>query len=90
MSNLQIKGIDEGLYQELKQLAADESRSVSQQVLFLIRRSLAERRRARKGNTPAQVLLTLAGSWEDDRSSEVIIEEIKKARRTSTRFSQGL
>jgi hypothetical protein len=90
MSNLQIKGIDDGLYQELKQLAADESRSVSQQVLFLIRRSLAERRRSRKENTPAQVLLALAGSWEDNRSSEEIIQEIKSVRRSSNRFSQGL
>ena len=32
MSNLQIKGIDEGLYPELKQLAADENRSVRRRI----------------------------------------------------------
>ncbi len=40
MSNLQITNIDEQLYQELKQAGIDENRSVSQQVLFLIRNYL--------------------------------------------------
>jgi len=90
MSNLQIKGVDERLYQELKQLAADENRSVSQQVLFLIRSSLAQRNRSEQGETAAQALLALAGSWEDSRSSEAIIEEIKSERRSSSKLSEGL
>ncbi len=90
MSNLQIKGIDQGLYQELKQLAADENRSVSQQVMFLIRNSLAQGRRGKQGETAAQTLLSLAGSWEDDRPAEEIIQDVKSMRRSSTRLSQGL
>ncbi len=34
MANLQIKGIDDELYNEIKKLAASEKRSISQQVLF--------------------------------------------------------
>ncbi len=90
MSNLQIKGVDEGLYQELKQLAADENRSVSQQVLFLIRRSLAERRRGKQNDTAAQALLSMAGAWEDSRPAEVIVDDLKKARRSSRKGSEGL
>ncbi len=90
MSNLQIKGVDEGLYQELKRLAADENRSVSQQVLFLIRRSLAQRRRAEQHDTAAQALLSLAGSWEDSRPAELILDDIKRARRSSRKLSEGL
>ena len=89
MSNLQIKGIDESLYEELKKLAADENRSVSQQVLFLIRSSLAQRHRTRQGQTAAQVLLSLAGSWEDSRPAESILGEIKGARRSSRKLSEG-
>lgn len=83
MSNLQIKGIDDQLYQQLKQLASDENRSVSQQVLFLIRRRLAQKRRIVKAETAAQTLLELNGSWQDSRSAGQIIEDIKTARSSS-------
>jgi hypothetical protein len=89
MSNLQIKGIDEKLYEQLKQLAADENRSVSQQVLFLIRNHLAQKRRRLESETAAQTLLELKGSWEDSRSAEQIVEDIKSARRSSRKFSEG-
>lgn len=90
MSNLQIKGIDERLYQQLKQLAADENRSVSQQVLFLIRNHLAQRRRTHGSETAAQTLLALSGSWDDSRSAEQIVIDIKSARRSSRKLSRGL
>jgi hypothetical protein len=35
MANLQIKGMDGQLYEEVRKLAASEQRSVSQQVLFV-------------------------------------------------------
>lgn len=90
MSNLQIKGIDERLYQQLKQLAADENRSVSQQVLFLIRNHLARKRRPHESETAAQTLIALAGSWEDSRTDEQIIREIKRAHRSSRKLIKGL
>ena len=90
MPNLQIKGIDEKLYQNLKQLAADENRSVSQQVLFLIRSSLAQKHEKEKTETAAQILLSMAGSWQDSRSAEKIIDDIKGARRSSEKLSKGL
>ena len=90
MSNLQIKGVDDQLYQELKNLASEENRSLSQQVLYLIRSHLAQTRRARKADTAAQTLLSLAGSWEDPRPAEQIIEEIKKMRRSSSKLRDGL
>ena len=43
MANLQIKGIDDELYNEIKKLAAAEKRSVSQQILFLARKDKAHR-----------------------------------------------
>ena len=35
MANLQIKGIDDDLYREIREMAKDEHRSVSQQILTL-------------------------------------------------------
>ena len=89
MSNLQIKGIDERLYQELKQLAADENRSVSQQVLFLVRNHLAQNRRSPEAGTAAQTLLALAGSWEDSRPAEEIVRDLRSGRRSSRRLEAG-
>jgi predicted CopG family antitoxin len=89
MANLQIKGMDEAVYEELKRLAAAENRSVSQQTLFLIKEYLAKKHRVYALKTPVQVLLELAGSWEGEETSEEIITKIKKARRSSTRLKEG-
>jgi len=89
MANLQIKGIDDGLYAQLKSIAASENRSVSQQVLFLLKNYLAKKPRIQEAKTPAQVLLDLSGSWQDSRSSEQIVRELKKARKKSKKLSKG-
>jgi len=89
MANLQIKNIDEGLYEEIKRAASAENRSVSQQVLTLIRDYLAKRNQVSKLKSPAQVLLGLSGTWEDERSAEEIVRDIKKARRNSKKLSGG-
>ena len=89
MANLQIKGIDDDIYAELKKLAAAENRSVSQQTLFLIKDYLAKKQPLRTLKTPAQTLLEMAGSWEGKESAEVIIARIKKARKSSTKLMEG-
>lgn len=89
MANLQIKGIQDELYAEIKKLAASENRSISQEILFLVKDYLARREHVRKLKTPAQVLLDLAGSWEDNREAEQIIAEIKSARKSSEKLSAG-
>ena len=88
MANLQIKGIDDALYAQLKTLAAAENRSVSQQILFLVKRYIANKKQLEKTKMPAQTLLELAGSWEDSRSADEIISDIKNARKNSSRFKE--
>jgi len=90
MANLQIKGIDDKLYDTIKKLAASESRSVSQEILFLVKEHVAKRKQTAAVRTPAQVLLDLSGSWTDDRSADAIIAEIKTARIGSGKLSKGL
>ena len=90
MANLQIKGIQDDLYAEIKKLASAENRSVSQQVVFLLREYLANRKFVQMQKTPAQTLLALSGSWQDDREAEKIIEEIKLARKSSVKLKIGL
>ena len=90
MANLQIKGMDDRLYDTIKKLAASENRSVSQEILFLVKEHVAKRKQTAAVRTPAQVLLDLSGSWVDDRSADVIIAEIKTARKNSGKRSLGL
>lgn len=89
MANLQIKGINEDLYIEIKKLAADENRSVSQQVVFLLKQYLAGKKFIQAHKSQAQVLLALSGSWHDDRESDQIIDEIRQARKTSVKLKKG-
>jgi len=89
MANLQIKGIKDELYSQIKNLAASQNRSVSQQVLFLIKEHLSKKKHFDSIKTPTQVLLELSGSWEDNREPEDIVKEIKRARKNSKKLKQG-
>ena len=89
MANLQIKGMDDNLYEHLKSMAASENRSISQQVLYLVKSYLAKGKKINEKKTSAEILLELSGSWDDLRSSEEIITEIKQGRRNSRKLEKG-
>ena len=90
MANLQIKGIDDDLYNDIKKLAASQNRSVSQQTLTLIKQYLSKQHQIEKSKSPIQVLLDLSGSWDDERPAEKIIMDIKKDRKNSKKLERGL
>ena len=89
MANLQIKGIDDELYRDIKKMAAAENRSVSQQILFLVKSYLAKKPRCDAVRSPAEVLIALHGSWLDNRGQDQIVEQIKKARKNSRNLAAG-
>jgi plasmid stability protein len=89
MANLQIKSIDDDLYAQLKALAASENRSVSQQVLFLLKGYLAKKQQLQNTKTPAQVLLELSGSWDDAKTPEQIVRMLENARKNSQKLPEG-
>ncbi len=90
MANLQVKGMDDHLYEDLKNMAKAENRSVSQEVIYLVKKYLASSKAFKSVQAPADILLQLSGSWDDSRDSDEIIAEIKKARKNSDRLSKGL
>ena len=90
MVNLQIKGIEEDIYAHIKKVAAAENRSVSQQILFLVKNYMAGRGGKHPEKTAAQTLLELSGSWDDNRPAEAIISEIKMGRRNMKARSKGI
>jgi len=89
MANLQIKGIQDDLqddlYERIKEMAASENRSLCQQVLYLIKGYLASKGASRSRKSPARILLELSGSWENDRDAGEIISDIKRGRKNPTK-----
>lgn len=80
MAILQVRSMDKELYQALGRRAALENRSISQEVIEIIKRYLATPL-ARRGAADEEAL-HLAGSWDDSRSEQEIAGAIRKARST--------
>lgn len=87
MANLQVRDIDERLYESLRARASKERRSISQEVIHILEKYLSIPR-AYYIN-PTDEFLTLAGSWEDDRSADDIMKSIRRGRTESTRFVES-
>ncbi len=83
MATLQVKGMDDGLYEAIKRKAQLENRSISQEVVTILQAHLSQ---ARNGATNAtDEFLKLSGSWEDDRDAKTLIDEIRSDRNTKKR-----
>jgi len=81
MANLQIKGMNDDFYAQIKALAGSENRSVSQQVLFMTKEYLLKKEQVQAIKMPAQVLLELSGAWEDGKTAEEIIADLRQSRK---------
>jgi hypothetical protein len=89
MATLQLEGIDSCFYKQLQQMAESENRSISQQVIHILKEYLAKEKQVRQASVPADVLLELAGSWQDPRDADEIISEIRSGRRNSQKLLEG-
>lgn len=87
MANLQVKDIDDKLYTALKYYAKKEHRSVSQEVVKIIELYLQNNKNFK--NT-TQEFLKLAGSWDDERTADEIINDLDKSRTKNKRFNNGI
>ena len=87
MANLQVRDIDEKLYNTIKKIASSERRSISQEVVYILENYLSQPDLLK--NNPTDEFLKLSGSWDDERTAEKIVEEIKENRQNSNRFRNG-
>jgi plasmid stability protein len=83
MATLQVKGMDDRLYEALGARAASENRSISQEVVAIIRQYLATP--GKDCRSTGEAILELAGSWQDERSADEIVREIRQSRRFGRR-----
>ena len=86
MATLQVKGIDDRLYEALRRRAEQDHRSISQEILSMIETFLSRPADQPLGNATSE-FLALAGSWEDDRGAEEIVRDIRSGRRSRRRFN---
>ena len=84
MANLQVRSIDDQLYIALGRRAKMENRSISQEVISILKKHLSSPVSQNEKNT--QNFLELCGTWESEKSSEKIVEEIKRSRQTDGRM----
>ena len=84
MANLQVKDIDNALYESLKRLAVRERRSISQEVILILERYLSSPGQLERN--PTEAFPALAGSWSDERNAGEIVEQARRSRNSRRRF----
>lgn len=80
MAILQVRSIDDDLYGALSRRASMENRSISQEVISIIKKYLTTPQTL--SANPDESALRLAGSWNDRRSPDKIVDSIRNARST--------
>jgi len=87
MAMLQGLGIDDTLYHRLQFVAQRKNRTVEEQVISILQNYVAFLPvNPVKPKNATEEFLKLAGSWEDERSTDEIISDIYNSRENSTRF----
>ena len=89
MANLQVRAIDDKLYKNLGKRAKMDNRSISQEIIAILKEHLSETRRC-DASISTDKFLNLCGTWKDDRSADEIITEIKTNRQSSERFKKDI
>lgn len=86
MATLQVRSIDDRLYKALGRKAAMDNRSISQEVVSILKAYLSAPKMLHENATHA--FLEMCGTWSDERGPEEIVEEIRHSRRTTNRFQE--
>jgi plasmid stability protein len=87
MANLQVKDIDDYLYESIRELANHEKRSISQEVVMILQKYLSNPKAFEKN--PTDEFLSLSGNWIEEKNSDQIINEIYENRKSKTRFGDS-
>jgi plasmid stability protein len=86
MATLQVQSIDDNLYKALGHRANMDNRSISQEVVSILKAHLSLPKRHYGDSTAC--FLEMSGSWFNERPAQEIAEEIRQARHSSTRFKE--
>ena len=78
MASVELTNIDEEVYAALSRAQTRENRSIDQEAEMLLRESLA--RPSASPRKATEAVLDIAGSWQDSRTAEEIIADIRSSR----------
>jgi len=87
MATLQVRSMDDQLYEALGRMAAREQRSISQQVIAILKEHLSQPVRH---TSATEDFLGLCSTWKDERTAEEIVQEIRGSRKSFHRFKETL
>lgn len=87
MATLQVRSIDDQLYEALGRMAARDHRSISQQVIAILKEHLSQPMRHANAT---EEFLSLCSTWKDEKKAEEIVHEIRGDRKSTTRFKESL
>jgi plasmid stability protein len=85
MAILQVRDVDDRLYNTLKQKAQIENRSISQEVISILEKYLSNPNYYNNVNLTREFLNL---SWEDNRDANEIVKDIVKDRRNKKSFGE--
>jgi len=85
MATLQVRSIEDQLYEALGKKAARDNRSISQEVIVILKEYFS-RPVQHKGAT--ENFLELCGTWQDEKTAAEISKDIRKNRKSKTRFKE--
>lgn len=78
MANLQVKSIDDDLYESLGRRAAMENRSISQEVVSILKAYLSTP--SSQNQKFSQQFLELCGTWGEEESAESLVKNVRDNR----------
>jgi plasmid stability protein len=84
MATLQVREIDDRLYEFIKTSAKLQNRSISQEVITILQNYCTSSQKQHKNAT--EEFLALTGAWHDDQDAQAIVDKIRCNRNNSTRF----
>jgi len=82
MATLQVRSIDDQLYEALRRKAARDNRSISQEVIAILKEHLSQPTH----KSATESFMELCGTWKDEKSAKEISQDIRKSRQSKTRF----
>ena len=83
MATLQVRSVDNQLYETLGKRAIMENRSISQEVVYILKTYLSSP--ALKHQEATTRFLEMCGSWEDTRDADEIVSELRQSRQPAGR-----
>lgn len=92
MTNITIRNIPDDVMDKIRILSETERRSINSEILFILEKGLNDNTGTLNDpiiskSTQVKIWTQLSGKWEDDRTTESIIEDLYQSRTLGREFS---